>query len=69
MEGKIESTQAGQADLYTPMSDGPLLDQVRPKTGQGPAKTGHGPGRENEVGTVPVQFRYVIFLRNIYFFG
>ena len=56
-------------DLYTPMSDGPLLGQVRPKTGQGPAKTGHGPGRENEVGTVPVQCKCMFFFENMCFCG
>ena len=37
---------------------------VRKKSGHGPAKTGHGPGRENEVDTVPVQFRYMVFVEN-----
>ena len=56
-------------DLCAPMSDGPLLNQVRPKTEQGPAKTGHGPGRENEVGTVPVQCKCMFFFENMCFCG
>ena len=46
------------------MSNGPVCRHSSGKTGHGTVTTGHGPGPENEVDTVPVRFRDMVFVKN-----